>query len=141
MSATFHMATSPDLKERLRVLARADGRTLAGYINKVLADHVALKGETAKPKNDLPVERVRFKAKCDPPPEPVWNYPQMPNTQEVGWYATLYCWDGSEGIFAGGSGWLGDRWAHKLPVYAWAGPFSTMVEADEWAKAHNPEDM
>jgi len=43
MSATFHMVTSPDLKERLRVLARADGRTLAGYINKVLADHVAKK--------------------------------------------------------------------------------------------------
>jgi predicted DNA-binding protein len=42
-ATTFHMVTSPDLKERLRVLARADGRTLAGYINKVLADHVAKK--------------------------------------------------------------------------------------------------
>jgi hypothetical protein len=86
-------------------------------------------------------ERGRFKAKCAPPPEPVWNYPQMPNTQEVGWYATLYCWDGSEGIFAGGNRWLGDRWEKNLPVYAWAGPFSTMVKADEWAIAHNPEDM
>jgi hypothetical protein len=26
-------------------------------------------------------------------------------------------------------------------VYAWAGPFPTMVKADEWARAHNPEDV
>jgi hypothetical protein len=65
----------------------------------------------------------------------------VPDTQEVGWYATLFCWDSNEGTFAGGNRWLGDRWENNLPVYAWVGPFSTMVKADGWARARNPEDM
>jgi len=86
-------------------------------------------------------EYERLKAKYDPPVELGWNWSQVPNTRETGWYATLYCWDGSEGIFAGGNRWLGDRWENNLPVYAWRGPFPTMVEAYEWARAHSPEDM
>jgi hypothetical protein len=82
-------------------------------------------------------EYARLKAKFDPD----WYYSQVPNTREVGWYATLFCWDGNEGIFAGANRWLGDRWDNDKPVYAWAGPFSTTAEADEWARAHNPEDM
>ena len=88
-----------------------------------------------------PDEHERLKAKCDPPPEPGWDYSRVPNTKEPGYYATLYCWDGSEGIFAGGNRWLGARWETRYPVYAWAGPFSTMEEADGWARAYNPEDM
>jgi hypothetical protein len=76
------------------------------------------------------------------PVEPEWDYDSKnPDSVEVGWYATLYCWDTSEGIFAGGNRWLGDRWENELPVFAWVGPFSTMVKADEWARAHNPEDL
>jgi hypothetical protein len=82
-------------------------------------------------------EYERLKAKFDPD----WYYSQVPNTREVGWYAVLFCWDANEGIFAAGNRWLGDRWENNLPVYAWAGPFSAMVKADEWARAHNPEDM
>jgi hypothetical protein len=87
-------------------------------------------------------EYERLRAKYDPPAEPEWDYDSKnPDSAEVGWYATLFCWDSNEGTFAGGNRWFGDRWENNLPVYAWVGPFSTMVEADEWARAHNPEDM
>jgi len=88
-----------------------------------------------------PDELERLKAKCDSPPEPGWDYSRVPNTKEPGYYATLYCWDGSEGIFAGGNRWLGDRWESGTPVYAWRGPFPTLIKADGWARAYNPEDM
>jgi len=101
-----------------------------------LVGHAAMKFDAAEIKL-LVAEAQKILAEI----EPDWYYSQVPNTREVGWYATLFCWDSNEGIFAAGNRWLGDRWEDKYPVYAWAGPFSTMAEADEWARAHNPEDV
>jgi predicted HicB family RNase H-like nuclease len=39
MNTNLNMKIDIDLKEHLRELAKQDGRSLAGYIHKVLSDH------------------------------------------------------------------------------------------------------
>ena len=62
---------------------------------------------------------------------------QLP--QQPGWYATLHCWDSNEGVFPRAMEWLGDRWAERLPIYAWQGPFPDEEAAVRWADEHDPE--
>lgn len=57
-----------------------------------------------------------------------------------GWYATQYCWDETEGIFVGANLWrVKDEWYYAYPITAWAGPFETQKEAEDWAYDNDPD--
>lgn len=57
-----------------------------------------------------------------------------------GWYATVYCWDAQEGIFAGADFWDGKVWNSGHPVSGWSRqPFESKSEAAHYAKEHDPE--
>ena len=43
MTTSLNMKIDAELKERLRDLAKQDGRSLAGYIHKVLSDNAKAK--------------------------------------------------------------------------------------------------
>ena len=58
---------------------------------------------------------------------------------QPGWYATLHCWDSTEGVFPQATEWLGDRWAESFPFVAWQGPFADEEAAERWADEHDPE--
>ena len=58
---------------------------------------------------------------------------------QPGWYATLHGWDVREGVFPQATEWLGDRWARRLPILAWQGPFLDEDAAERWAYEHDPE--
>ncbi|MBK8184835.1 MAG: hypothetical protein IPK63_18910 [Candidatus Competibacteraceae bacterium] len=67
-----------------------------------------------------------------------WNRDD-PTPSDAGWYATLHCWDPSEGFFPGADYWDGETWSDDLPIREWAGPFETEDYADKWAWDNDPD--
>jgi predicted DNA-binding protein len=46
MTTNLNMKIDAELKERLRDLAKQGGRSLAGYIHKILSDHAKAKEQS-----------------------------------------------------------------------------------------------
>ena len=57
-----------------------------------------------------------------------------------GWYAVLVCYDPSEGAFPSGAYWDGKKWRIGS-IVGCAGPFANEKSAEEWAYAHDPDDL
>lgn len=64
-----------------------------------------------------------------------WSYDGKPH--EPGWYAQTHCWEAEEGLFPGVARWDGENWKSTDPIFAFAGPFNTEVEAEQWAYDHD----
>lgn len=69
-----------------------------------------------------------------------FTYGEPPQGTPPGIYAALQCWDVQEGISPGALNWDGSRWIDGAPaVVAFAGPFASLKEAEDWAYDHDPD--
>lgn len=64
-------------------------------------------------------------------------YDEIP--KEIGWYATLHCWDIMEGFFAGAAHWNGERWDTTKPISNFIDRvFNEYEDALLFAEKHDP---
>lgn len=71
-----------------------------------------------------------------------WLYQYNP--VEVGWYATLTCWEPLEGRFPGATYWDGTGWKtrRKSAIVAFSSePLESEELARQWAEDNDPDDV
>jgi hypothetical protein len=66
-----------------------------------------------------------------------WVYDKYPCEELPGIYAISYCWDCDEGSFCGLNLWHGNEWEEGLPIIAYAGPFESEYEAEDWLERND----
>lgn len=59
--------------------------------------------------------------------------------EQVGWYATLMCWDAEEGVFPGGCYWNGQEWDTNASIRYWPIVFESKQAATDYAYENDPE--